>query len=74
MRSPNSIVFAYHTPLHEDITWIEPGCNGVVQILIESLNVDSLLNPIAFFTECLSDRETGVIATMLAQKLSAASS
>jgi xanthine dehydrogenase accessory factor len=66
MRSPDPIVVTYDTPPNEDITWIGLGCNRVVQILIERLNVDSLLNPIAFFTECLSDRETAVIATVFA--------
>ena len=65
-RSPDPIVITYNTPLFEDITSIGLGGNGVVQILIERLNVDSLLNPITFFAECLSDRQTAVIATVFA--------
>ncbi|MBW4668476.1 MAG: XdhC family protein [Cyanomargarita calcarea GSE-NOS-MK-12-04C] len=66
MRSLEPIVVTYDIAVDEDITWIGLGCNGVVQILIERLNVDSLLNPIAFFSECLSDREIAVIATVFA--------
>lgn len=65
MTSGKSIVVQYDTMSDEDIIWgLGLGCNGIVQILIERLEVESPLNHLAFLSECLQRRQVGVLATV----------
>ncbi len=65
MHLGEPIVVTYDSTADEDIVWgFGLGCNGVVQVLIERLNVESKLNAIAFIAQCLNNQQRGVIATV----------
>jgi xanthine/CO dehydrogenase XdhC/CoxF family maturation factor len=65
MDSGEPIVVKYDTTIAEDIVWgFGLGCNGVVQVLIERLNGDSLKSPIPFLQQCLYNNQQGVLATV----------
>lgn len=65
MQTGEPIVVIYDTTADEDIVWgLGLGCNGVVQVLIERLDLDSDRTPIAFLQECLRNRQPGVLATV----------
>ena len=67
MPDGKPIVVTYDTTADEDIVWgFGLGCNGVVKILIESLNQDNLLNPLAFIQQCFHNQQPGIIATVIA--------
>ncbi|NET57368.1 MAG: XdhC family protein [Symploca sp. SIO2E6] len=60
------IVVTYDTNGDEDLLWgFGLGCNGVVQILIERLEPDYILNPLAFIHRCFHHRQSGIIATVV---------
>lgn len=40
------------------------GCNGIVDVLIESLSWDAAIHQLSFIEECLQSRQSGVIATV----------
>ncbi len=40
------------------------GCNGIIRILIEPINPEDPDNPIAFFEDYLSNRQTAVLVTL----------
>ncbi|WP_071189960.1 XdhC/CoxI family protein [Trichormus sp. NMC-1] len=62
-----AIVVTYDTTADEDIVWgFGLGCNGVVEVLIESLNKDDPRNPLAFINKCFSHHQQGIIATVFA--------
>ncbi|MBW4568217.1 MAG: XdhC family protein [Tolypothrix carrinoi HA7290-LM1] len=59
------IVVTYDNTADEDIVWgFGLGCNGVVQVLIERLDVERKVNAIAFIAQCLNNQQRGVIATV----------
>jgi xanthine/CO dehydrogenase XdhC/CoxF family maturation factor len=65
MTSGKPIVVQYDTMSDEDIIWgLGLGCNGIVQILIERLEEENPLNPLAFLSECLHCRQMGVLVTV----------
>ncbi|NEO89542.1 MAG: XdhC family protein [Moorea sp. SIO3G5] len=67
MADGKPIVVTYDTTADEDIIWgFGLGCNGVVKVLIEPLNQDNLLNPLAFIHQCLYNQQQGIIATVIA--------
>jgi xanthine/CO dehydrogenase XdhC/CoxF family maturation factor len=54
MHSGKPIVVKYDTSSEEDMIWgLGLGCNGVVQVLIERVDFDNELSPIAFLSKCL---------------------
>lgn len=58
-------VVKYDTTSGEDIVWgLGLGCNGVVQVLIERLDPQNKLSPLAFLAECFRCRQPGVLATV----------
>lgn len=58
-------VVTYDTTADEDIVWgLGLGCNGVVQVLIERLDVESPLNPLTFLSHCFEHQQPGVLATV----------
>lgn len=60
-----SIVVKYDTSSQEDIIWgLGLGCNGVVQVLIERVDFNSLLSPFAFLSKCLYYKQQVVVATV----------
>ncbi|NEO40051.1 MAG: XdhC family protein [Moorea sp. SIOASIH] len=67
MADGKPIVVTYDTTADEDIIWgFGLGCNGVVNVLIEPLNQDNLLNPLAFIHQCFYNQQQGIIATVIA--------
>lgn len=58
-------IITYDTTTEEDILWgLGLGCNGVVRILVEHLNADCLVNPLAFIADCFDRRQPGILATV----------
>jgi xanthine dehydrogenase accessory factor len=67
MPQGEPIVVTYDTTVNDDILWgFGLGCNGIMEVLIERLDFDSYLNPIAFIAECYSNQQSGAIATVIA--------
>ena len=65
MTSGNPIVVQYDTMSDEDIIWgLGLGCNGIVQILIERIEAEHPLNPLAFLSDCLRLRQAGILVTV----------
>lgn len=67
MLDGKPIVVTYDNTASEDILWgFGLGCNGIVQVLIERLETESILNAIAFIQECFHKKHLGIIATVFA--------
>ncbi|MBD2076876.1 XdhC family protein [Phormidium sp. FACHB-592] len=63
--SGKPVVVQYDTTSSEDIVWgLGLGCNGVVDVLIESLNDASARSQIEFIADCLHQGQPGAIATV----------
>jgi xanthine dehydrogenase accessory factor len=61
MGKPKLVV--YDAIANEDLLWgLGLGCKGLVQVLIEPLRTPH--NPLTLIANCLSDRQTGVLATV----------
>lgn len=55
----------YDTTTDEDIVWgFGLGCDGVVQILVEHLQVNRPCNPLDFIAECFDRERSGILATV----------
>ena len=66
MPDRKPILVTYDTTADEDIIWgFGLGCNGVVKVLIEPLNQDDSLNPLAFINQCFQNQQPGIIATVI---------
>lgn len=60
-------VVTYDSTSSDDIVWgFGLGCNGAVDVLIESLSQESAQKQLNFMSECLRLREKGVVATVFA--------
>ena len=58
-------VVVYDSMSDEDIAWeFNLGCNGIVEVLIEPLSHKGEQGLMAFLTECLQQRQVGVLATL----------
>jgi len=58
MQSGQSIVVTYGTTAEKDIVWgLGLGCNGVVQVLIEHIEINSTSCPLAFVQKCFDDKQ-----------------
>ena len=58
-------VVAYDSMSDDDIAWeFNLGCNGIVEVLIEPLSHTGERGHMAFLTECLEQRQVGVLATV----------
>lgn len=65
MSDSPAIVVTYDNTAPEDIIWgFGLGCNGVVQVLIESLDSNKTVNILAFMQECLNKNYFGIVATV----------
>jgi xanthine/CO dehydrogenase XdhC/CoxF family maturation factor len=63
--SNEPIVVQYDTTSSEDIVWgFGLGCNGVVNVLIESLSDASASSQLEFIAECFLQNQSGAIATI----------
>lgn len=59
------ILVEYDTNASNDLIWgFGMGCNGTVQVLIESLHCDSAKNQLELIAECFRNHQPGVIATV----------
>lgn len=66
MADGKPLVVTYDTTADEDIIWgFGLGCNGIVQILIESLRSDNPFNPLNFIQQCFRNQQPGIIATVV---------
>jgi xanthine dehydrogenase accessory factor len=65
MHSGDALTVTYDTSATEEDVWgLNLGCSGVVQILIETLPGSAPASHMAFLSDCLSMRKTGVIASI----------
>lgn len=65
MQSGQPIFVTYDTTAEKDIVWgLGLGCNGLVQVLIERLEIDSTSCPLAFVQKCFDHKQQGVLATV----------
>ncbi|MBC7424734.1 MAG: XdhC family protein [Ferruginibacter sp.] len=59
----------YNTMDEDDAKFgVQLGCNGIVHILFEPINIADVNNPISFLKKALAIRETAVLATLFSLK------
>lgn len=64
-----SMLVTYDTTDEDDQKFgIGLGCNGIIHVLIEPINFQDELNPVALLQMAISDREVGVLATVFSVK------
>lgn len=60
-----SIQVRYDANANDDLVWgLGMGCNGAVDVLIESLEVPSATSQLEFIAECFQQQQAGAIATI----------
>jgi xanthine dehydrogenase accessory factor len=60
-----AVIVKYDTTFDEDTIWgLGLGCNGIVYILIECIELKHEPNPLAFIAECSQQQQAGVLATV----------
>ncbi|MCC9168562.1 XdhC family protein [Pontibacter harenae] len=65
MMQQKAMLVTYDTTDEDDAKLgVGLGCNGIIQILIEPINVEDPANPIAFFRAFLSKRQHAVVVTL----------
>lgn len=65
MQSGKSIIVTYDTTADEDIVWgLGLGCNGIVQILIERLDIENPFNPLLLIADCITYQQPVVLVTV----------
>ncbi len=64
--SDEPFIITYDTKAEEDLIWgFGLGCDGVVHVLIERLDLSRRLNPIKFLADCLENLQWGLLATVI---------
>jgi xanthine/CO dehydrogenase XdhC/CoxF family maturation factor len=64
-----SMLVTYDTTDEDDQKFgIGLGCNGIIHVLIEPIDFQDELNPIALLEQAVSDRELGILATVFSVK------
>ena len=65
LQDSKPIVVQYDTTISDDVIWgLGMGCNGSVQVLIESLNTASARRQLEFVADCFQQNRPGAIATV----------
>jgi xanthine dehydrogenase accessory factor len=65
LQESTPIVVQYDTTAQDDVVWgLGMGCNGTVQVLIESLNDTSAMRQLSFIADCFQQNQSGAIATV----------
>lgn len=65
LQDSKPIVVQYDTTVSDDVIWgLGMGCNGSVQVLIESLNTTSAKRQLEFIADCFQQNQPGAIATI----------
>ena len=65
MATGDAVTVKYDTTSDEDIIWgLGLGCNGVVYILIECVELNHKPNYLALIAQCLDQQQVGVLATI----------
>jgi xanthine dehydrogenase accessory factor len=66
MLEGKPLLITYDHTAAEDILWgFGMGCNGIVQVLIETLYQSDGLNPLTFIRDCFKRQASGAIATVI---------
>lgn len=70
IKSGAAHLIEYDTRGDEEIVWgLGLGCNGVVRVLLESLNEASAgARALQFIEDCLLKRQSGIVATLIAHE------
>lgn len=64
LQNSEPIIVQYDTTARDDLIWgIGMGCNGAIEVLIESLNTDAK-SQLEFIAECFQQNQPGAIATI----------
>ncbi|MGI0483905.1 XdhC family protein [Pantanalinema rosaneae CENA516] len=64
-QATDPIVFTYDTTASQDLVWgLGMGCNGMVQVLLESLQTEAAIGSLQFITDCWRQQQAGAIATI----------
>jgi len=64
-QNSKPIVVQYDTTANDDLVWgMGMGCNGVVQVLVESLHTESARKQLEFIADCFQQKAAGAIATI----------
>jgi xanthine/CO dehydrogenase XdhC/CoxF family maturation factor len=65
LHASQPIIVQYDTTASNDLIWgLGMGCNGSVQVLLESLNTDSAKSQLALIVDCFQQKAAGAIATI----------
>jgi len=65
MESQDAITVTYDTNLPESDVWgLNLGCNGIIQILLESLPLSVRSPHLKFLSDCISTSKSGIIASV----------
>ncbi|MBW4582586.1 MAG: XdhC family protein [Tildeniella nuda ZEHNDER 1965/U140] len=65
LQSSKSILVQYDTTASDDVIWgMGMGCNGAVQVLIESLHTVSAKRQLEVIADCFQQNQAGAIATI----------
>ncbi|MEJ7710980.1 MAG: hypothetical protein WKF84_14225 [Pyrinomonadaceae bacterium] len=65
MKTREPIVVRYDTGANADIVWgLGLGCNGVVHVLIEALDDETMPTHLRLLSDCIAGQGPGVIATV----------
>ena len=65
MQTGKSRVVNYDTTVDEDVVWgLGLGCNGIVQILIESLEAEDAFNSLTLLAQCFNQQRQQTLATV----------
>lgn len=66
MSDNKPVLLKYDTTAPEDIVWgFGLGCEGVIEILLEPLAPNNSLCPVQFFSQCLFNKQIGVMAAVI---------
>jgi xanthine dehydrogenase accessory factor len=65
IRDAGAALVTYDSTSDDETGWgVGPGCNGVVELLLERLTPGMPVDPLAFVAGCVADETSGVLATV----------